>query len=145
MEKYDNECDSSPTNDNDTNNNKDQNGNSFKKFDFATEELIRQLLISTIQSEIEDEKRKAKERTCDEHAEKSVTPDSHVDVVLYEASDCSDDLPTLVTDEAGNALDLSHHCSESDDVAVVGEECGALDLTYKTPDVKPVITHEEHH
>ena len=144
LEKYDNECDSSPSNDNTTTNNNDQNGNSFKKFDFAIEELIRQLLISTIQSEIEDEKRKAKERASDEHAEKSVTPDSHVDVVLYEASDDSIDLPTLVTDEAGNALDMSHHCSESDDVAVVGEECGALDLTYKTTDVKPVIVHEEH-
>ena len=143
LEKYDNESDSSYSNDN-TNNNNDQNGNSFKKFDFVTEEPIRQLLISTIQSEIKDEKRKAKQRTSDEHAEKSVTPDSHVDVVLYEASDDSIDLLTLVTDEAGNALDFSHHCSESDDVEVVGEECGALDLTYKTSDVKPEIMHEEH-
>ena len=73
----------------------------------------------------------------DKHPDKSDTPDtpdSHGAYVFYETNDDSYDLPTLVTDEAGNALDLSNHYLDSD-CAVVGEECGALDLTYKSTDV----------
>ena len=139
LEKYNNECNSS-TGDN---SNKGQNGNSFKKFEFATEELICQLLISTIESEL-DEKLKGKERRMkDKHTEKSGTPYSHEGDVIYEKNDDNYDLPTLVdlTDEPGNALDLTNHCSDSD-VSVVGEECGALDLTYKNVDVKPLIVYE---
>ena len=132
LEKYDNDYNTN------TDGGKRTKGSGLKKLNVATEQLIRRLLLSTIQNELDKE---LKEKQSASGKDSGKGNDAGSDI-LFEQNDESFDLPALLTGESASALDLSHQETTDGDVGFEGEETGALDLTSKNKDFKPAVQYD---